>query len=531
MKQFEVKRKQIEYLSKAFEIVLFLAIERKLGLEGSGFFLVPLMLFFLFWTFVGENLPDVLAKLIRIRRAKGQFKSVQNIRWFSMICQIFMGALGTILMLTVGTALGEKVFGCPYSSLMIWILSPLLFLRGMSYLLLGYCQGEGSELPTVVTCILRLIVIYAFGIVLGSTSGEYGEKVSALLKVERYSAMYAGAGWCLAIVMAELVVILFLFFSFLGTRRRRQRGETESMRASVSFQGYVGACSRNMIFRSLIGFMELFPIAIGMMIFYHREGATSPLTYGTYFVGYFAVCLLLYRLLNAVAVPFWSKVAGFYKNDEVRLGRVCFHGGIHLIFSLALILCVCVSTMPAQVGALAGFTSPNLVKLVFQGSFWMLFASLGFYFSRMLMRFGKNALAVGMGVLSNVLFVMMFTILWTDEKMGLLALMYAGLISSAIYSVLLGAICVQILGGKMNWFKVVLLPLGVAAAVGILQALCVKFLGDHVESIFIVLIVGGVGFLAYYSVLVLLRNFSEEELSVIPFGGALLALGKMMGIY
>ena len=164
MRQFEIKRKQIEYLSMALEIVLLLAIERKLKLEGMGFFLIPIMLFAVAWTFVGESLPEVLAKLIRIRRSKGQHKSVKNIHRYSLICQIALGAIGTILMLTVGTYLAETVCVCPFASLMVWILSPLLFLRSMSSLLLGYCQGEGFELPAVIVCILRIVVIYGFGI-------------------------------------------------------------------------------------------------------------------------------------------------------------------------------------------------------------------------------------------------------------------------------------------------------------------------------------------------------------------------------
>ena len=531
MKQFEVKRKQIEYLSKALEVILFLAIERKLGLEGSGFFLVPLMLFAMIWNFAGEQLPDVLAKLIRVRKAKGQLKSIKNIRLFSLICQVAMGVVGTLLMLSLGTFLGENVYGCPYASLMIWILSPVIFLRGMSYLLQGYCQGEGSELPTVVTCLLRPVAIYLLGTVLGSLGGDYGLKVTGLLKQEHYTAMYVGAGWCAAITIAELVIILFLFFSFLGAKKLRAKPEQEMVKASVSFRSYVSAASKNMAFRAIVSFTELFPVCIGMIIYYHREGETAPLTYGTFFVGYFATCLLIYRLLNSVAVPFWSKIGSYFKRDELRLGRVCFQGGIHMILGLGMILAVSIAAMPAQVGALAGFTSPNLTKLVFQGSLWLVFAGLGFYFSRTLMRFGKNLLVAGIGILTDILFVMVFMILWNDEKMALLSMMYALLISEAIHCFLIGAIATQMLGCRLNWFRTVLLPIGLAVAIGILQALCVKFMGEHLESIFVVIIVGGAGFIAYWCILILLRNFSEEELSVSPFGKSIKVFGDMMGIY
>jgi len=530
MKQFEVQRKQIEYVSKALEIVLFLVIKKKLGLEGSGIFLIPLMIFIVLWSFVGECLPDVLARMIRIRRNKGQYKSIVSIRLYAFVVQAFLGILGSFVMLTFGTYLGEKVFGCPYASIMIWVLSPLLFLRGISSLLLGYCSGEGFELPAVIVSLLRVVVTYGFGIVLGAVSGDYGAKVSSLLKEERYVSMYVGEGWCVAMDMAELVIILFLFFSFLGCKKSKNKAEYEATKASTSFQGYVSALFFNKVFRALVVFTEAFPIAFGMMSYYKRVGGDAPVKYGTFFVGYLAVCLICIRLLNAVAVPFWSKVASYVKQDEVRLGRMVFHAGIHLVLALGLILCACVTTMPSQLGALAGFTSPNIVGVVSQGSALIVFASLGFYFSRMLMRFKKNLIAAGMGIMMDVIFVMTFSMMWKDGKMDLMALTYAGMISYAAYMFMLGAICVRIIGGRIDWTRSIILPAFIAFGVGVIQALGVKLLGDKLESLYVVIMIGGVGFVAYWCVLAFLKNFTKEELSVMPFGKVLKSLGSMLGI-
>ena len=73
--------------------------------------------------------------------------------------------------------------------------------------------------------------------------------------------------------------------------------------------------------------------------------------------------------------------------------------------------------------------------------------------------------------------------------------------------------------------------MGIAIAIGILQALCVKFLGEHLEGPYVVVFIGGIGFFAYWCILLLLRNFSEEELSVIPFGNILLSIGKLISAF
>lgn len=531
MKKFEIKRKQIEYLSKVLELVLFLIIERSLGLEGSGFFLVTLMIFTLLWTFFGEGLPDALGKIIRVRRSKGQFKSIRSIRIIAFFCQLVMGAIGSLLMLSVGTVLGEKVFLCPYASLLVWILSPLLFLRGLTFLFLGFCQGEGFELPAVVTCIARQIAVYCLGTVFGAMTGAYGEKVSLLLKQEHFTYMYTAAGWCAAYVVAELIMLAFVFISFLGKRRRKQEGEMEGMKASVTVSGYVSAIFRGMVFKVAVRFLELFPVAIGMMIFYHREGEKAPLSYGTYFVGYFAVCLMVYYLLCSISVPFWGKVYSFIRQDDKRLGRLTFHGGMHLLLILGLAFSVSIAMMPSQVGGLAGFTSPNLVKVVVPGSFWILFMSLAFYFSRMLMRLKKDVLCIGLAALCDILHLMVFLVFWKDEKMGILALMYAGLIATAVYASLLGAICIQMIGGRVNWLQVFWLPIIGAAVMGGVQYVCGKLFGMFLKDLYMVVGVGIVTILIYLSGLLMIRDFGEEELSVIPFGKFFLSFGKMLGTY
>lgn len=531
MKQFEVVRKQIEYVSKALEIVLFLIMERSLGLEGSGFFLVSLMTFSMLWLFFGEYLPDALAKLIRVRRSKGQHNSVREIRFIAFFCQLFMGILGSLIMLALGTLLADKVYLCTYAELMIWILSPVIFLRGMTFLFLGFCQGEGYELPAVITCIARPIAIYGIGSAISIMTGNYGEKVSAVLKQERFTPMYTATGWSIAFVLAELLMLAIVIVSFIGTKRKNQNRDEDSLRASVSVQGYVGALFRNVKYKILIRFLEMFPIVIGMMIFFHKEKEKAPLTYGTYFVGYFAICLIAYYLMCAVIVPFWGRVYGHNKQGEKRLARITFHGGIHLVFVLAGAISVSIAMLPSQFGGLAGFTSPQLVKVVVPGSFWILFMSLAFYFSRMMMRMKKNLLCVCTAALCDILFLMLFLIFGKDEKMGILALVYACLISSAVYALMLAGLTISIIGGKVKWLQVLWIPAIGVAIMGGIQYICVKFLGMYIKDLFIVVGVGGLGIFFYLCGLLFAKNFDEEELSLIGSGKFLFGLGKMLGVF
>ena len=74
-----------------------------------------------------------------------------------MLFQIAEGLLGTVLCMSLGWILLEKVFLVPYGSMILWILSPALFLRCIQSVFLGYFQSEGSEMPSAVSSVLRQV--------------------------------------------------------------------------------------------------------------------------------------------------------------------------------------------------------------------------------------------------------------------------------------------------------------------------------------------------------------------------------------
>ena len=126
---------------------------------------------------------------------------------------------------------------------------------------------------------------------------------------------------------------------------------------------------------------------------------------------------------------------------------------------------------------------------------------------------------------------MLFLIFSKDGKMGILALMYASLLSAVVYALMLAALCVSVIGGKANWFQIIGLPAVGLAIMGGIQYVCVKFMGMYLKDLFIVVGVGGLGIFFYLCGLLFARNFDEEELSLIGSGKFLFGLGKMLGVF
>ena len=118
MRQLEVKRKQIEYLAYAAEILILWAIGHRIGMEGAGFFLIPWMMYLFLWILVGEQLPDALGRMIRLRCSKGQYMSVEKIKKMAVIRQLVIAGIAAGAMFFLGPFIAENWFHCTYSKWM-----------------------------------------------------------------------------------------------------------------------------------------------------------------------------------------------------------------------------------------------------------------------------------------------------------------------------------------------------------------------------------------------------------------------------
>lgn len=100
---------------------------KSIGDNGMGYLAAAVLVFALFWVLTGKNLPDRMGRMLRGRNARGQYRNVSRMRKNMMLFQIAEGLLGTVLCMSLGWILLEKVFLVPYGSMILWILSPALF--------------------------------------------------------------------------------------------------------------------------------------------------------------------------------------------------------------------------------------------------------------------------------------------------------------------------------------------------------------------------------------------------------------------
>lgn len=535
MNRAEVKRRQAKALAEIFTWITLSVAGNLTGNNGVTYIAVAYEIFLVMWLLVGGGLTDSLGRLLRNRNNKGQYKNAAKMRNFSFAFQAAAGALGGIILLIVAQTAAEFVFKVRYSALLVMVLAPAVFLRSVSSVLLGYFQGEGSEFPTAVAGILRPLLVLGFGHLFAGSLKGYGEQVSGLLNQGNFTAMYTGAGIAAAIDVAEVFIVILLFLLYKISSRRRKRLKPESgMRITDSSMDCLRYLYGSRWSGFMTGLLAFMPLPLGWLFFGKSvlEEDIAAAEYGIYVGKYLTVCGILVSLISIVALPVIGKGLAFLKKEEQRFARTAFQSGIHVCFVYGIFAAVFVGIMGEQ---LAGFLRPDdsdiAVKMFQGGSAMILAAVLSRYFIRVLLALGKKYLVIWSFAVGDVLFVISLTVLLNVGKTGILSLVYSGFISAGIVCVLSGMLLYRQMRLRADWLRNLIMPL---AAGGVSGLACVMLRGvftPHLGNLVTVIVLLAIFSAIYWILLLLTRNFREQELEYIPGGKILNMLGQMLRVY
>lgn len=535
MNRAEINRKQMEAFAEILTWITLSVAGRLTGSNGVTYIVVAHMIFLPVWLFVGGGLADSLGRLLRNRSNKGQYKNAEKMRNFTLSFQTGLGASGFFLLLIVAQPAAEAFFKARYSVLILMALAPTVFLRSVSSVLLGYFQGEGSEFPTAATSILRQLLILGFGYLFAGGLMKYGEQVSGLLKQDNFTAMYGSVGIAAAVTVSEVFIVMFLFLFYRVSGRRRKRTKPESgMRTTDSSMDCLRSLygSRwNEILARLFAFL---PLPLGWLFYAKsvQEEDTAALEYGMYMDKYLVVCGILISLITIVVLPVIGKGLVSLKKEEQRFARSAFQSGVHLCVVHGIFAAFFIGSLGEQ---LAGFLCPdggeNVRKMFQGGGALILSAALTGYFAKVLSSLGKKYILVWSFAAGDVLFAVLAAVLLNIGKVDILALVYSSFLSGGVVCILLGVFVYRQLRMRIDWMRILVIPLiagSVSGLAGILlKGIFAPHLGNLVTMIVMLVISGAI----YWILLLLARNFREQELESIPGGKILNLFGQMLRVY
>ncbi len=532
MRQIEIKKRQMEMASYVLGLIVLLILGNVLGDNGVAYAAIAVECFLLFWTFTGRTLADVLGKLLRTRSSKGQYKNAIKLRRSALVLEGFLGIVGSFVLFLLAESLGEGLFGLTYSVVIIKIMAPVIFVRTMSELLLGYFQGEGTELPSVISCVARQILILGFSLVFANWFKAYGSKVSSLLRQDNFTAMYAGMGVALAILMTEILILVFLFLVQRGGHRRERRNSGEGMRTTDTFTGNIAILCGNMLSEVLIVFLGTLPVWMGAIFFRKSITDIAELNdYGLLMGKFFPLVGVLIILGCMMLVGNCYKTASCVRREEQRFARGHFQGGLHMAVVYSVFITVFTAILAPQIAELlCQDAAESVEEMIRYGSVSIVLVIVAFYLSELLQMLGNRFYVPGLLAVYNLVYAATMALL-LNGKSGVGALVYAALISGVVYVAGAGALLLLKFRLNVDWLQTVAVPAALSCAIGLIAMVIAKGITPHLGNLLTIVLCVLFGNVLYWVVLMLLRNFREQELSFVPCGKIIHIIGKMFRIY
>lgn len=531
MNSNELKRRKIQSFADMIALATVLVVGGMAGDKGMTYMAAAVLAYAVLWALYSGNTADTLGKLLRIRNVKGQYKSADALRRNVMLFQLAVGMIVTVAFVFGAGIVGEKLFHVQYSTFLMMLLAPALLLRGVSSILMGFCQGESAELPTAVASVLRRIFILIFSLIFCRGLGSYGQKVSDLLGPENFASMYVGAGAVLAMNVSEIFVIIFLLVMRKVVRHSKRREPSAGMRSAESFIEAVHNFTVNRAPYFAVQLLLLLPVVLGFL-FFQKSSAdweAGMADYGVFCGKYLVLSGFIIVLMSVIFIQICSKTVVALRKGEQRFARVIFQSGIHIIVVDSLFLAGILAVMAEQVVNLLN-SGEAAAKLLRGGALIIPFAALALYFARFLMLTGKSLLVLGVLLISDIVYVLSMTLFLNVWKAGILALVYAGIMGGAVCCILLGVIiCRQLRIGSM-WLQTFIVPAGAACVVGLLCMLLTKILLPHLGDAVVLIVCSVVSWAVYWVILLFARNFNDQELEYIPGGKWIASFGQMFHV-
>lgn len=527
MNQMEVKRRQIQYFSYALACINIWVFGKNIGNNGLGYLAAAILVYSLFWVLTGKNLSDRMSRILRGRNARGQYRNVSRMRKNMMLFEIVEGLFGTLLCMTLGWFLLEKVFRVPYGSMILWILSPTLFLRCIQSVFLGYFQSEGSEMPSAVSSVLRQVFFLGLGLLFLGIFKAYGVKVSLLLKREDFTSMYGCMGIALGMLISEVLVLLFVFVIYRGSMSGRREPES-GMKGTDSFFVLLRTLLWNMGGDILKDILLLLSLWIGLLLFQKQSADiySSVSTYGIFMGRYIVTMLLPAIIFCAGILPGIARTGSHMRKKEERYAKTAFQAGMQGAIVHGLFFTALFAVLAAPLGQALDATAGTLAGEAFTtGSSLLLWLLLLFYFSGILeIRGEKHLIFAGYGILDMVSIISLVVLLNAGNTITALSLSLV--LGTAAGAVTLGIFSCLRMKSWPDLLRTLAIPAGSCCACGLLAFGLEKIFLPHLGAVVTILLELVITGLVYWFLLFALRCFRGQDFAYISGGKILRAFGK-----
>lgn len=524
-------------ISRLIGLCYRMPLQRTIGDAGMGYYSAAFQIYSIMLIISSYSLPTAVSKLVAARIAKGQYKNARKIYRGALLFALISGGTTCLIVLFGADWLAGTMMSLPNSAIALRVLAPTLLIVAVMGVIRGYFQGNGTMTPTAISQLAEQIVNAIVSVVAAIALFNYGTKVSAVLRDNRYAAAYGAAGGTLGTgagaLFGLIILVIMLIASNMVVNRKIRKDPT---RVTESY---------GKIFRVLI--LTIMPIILSTTIYnisdtldqgifnylMDKKGFTDMKAawWGIFSTKYKVLTNVPVALASAMGASMMPSLTTCVEQGEIKVARHKIATAMRFTMILSI---------PCAVG-LAVLGKP-IIAMLFSGEIDL---------PAQLLKFGSISVVLyGMSTLSN-------GILQGIDKMNVpvrnaaialvlhLGVLYLTLdvMDLKLYGVVIACIFFGLVMCILNWLSIkrylkyrqeinrtFVIPFIASIIMGIICWLTNFVLCKFISSILSVLIAILLGVIVYFMVLVKLRGVKESEIRSLPGGGIIAGIGHVLHI-
>ena len=523
MKNYIFKKKTgtIALMISVFSIFLY---RYMLTDTGIGYMACSYLICALVWCVLGEGLSDVTARMVRAKLAKGQKNNAMNILSVSFVNQLVLGIAGAVLCSALNFSLMSGMIGLPKGRFLGLYLSAFFFFRMLNEYFYGYVSVSSGERAIGIASILRELFRVISGLIFMNMMYDKGVISAALLMDPDLKYIYAVAGLFIGFSVSELLIFIFMFIVRLGSRIK-----SVSDYDSYAIRDNVPRIFFNIWKKRTGSIVHGMAFCIFMIAAVSRAGdaAVLGLSASALFVP-FAISSLVSSYSGTAASVSWVSTV---RKNEKGLARSYFDFGVHIVV-IASVFCTAFVASVSKLVNKVLITDPGVsltTELILITAASIFFSIAHFCDQLCSMRDDRISRIISDAV-SCLAAILAVRISSGKDHSFYMAFMISLLVYSVTNMIIWCALTYVRMGMVFDPFRNILLPVVSGAVTAIFLLLITNAAAAHLGNLFTMVMCIPIGLIIYHSVLLLLKNYTDSELKLMPFGNIIYSLGQILKV-
>ena len=528
-------------ISRMIGLVYRIVLANILGDYGNDYYSGAYSVYNILLLISSYSLPLAVSKLISARVAKKQYRNAMRILKAALMFAVTSGLIVCLICFFGADFITKYVIATPMSYFALRMLAPTLFIVAVMGVIRGYFQGLGTMVPTATSQIIEQIVNAAGSIIGAMLLSAYGLKVGAVLgKPEQYSAAYGASGGTFGTGIGAffaLIFLCFILFSYKNVIKRQvKKDKTKNIESYSSIYGVLFLTIVPVILSTTIYNISDFldqAVFKRIMIILGESVEVRSSSWGIYsaeVLTLLSVPITIASALSSSVIP--SLTAALANNDRVLVKKK-ISTAIRFIMVISIPCAIGMGVLASPILRLTYSDARDLpANMIRIGAISIVFYSLSTLMNGILQGINKMFTPIKNAIIALIIHVITLVGCMMLFHIGI----YAVVISSIVFSFLM---CVfnshaisKALRYRQEVLKTIIIPSISGAIMGGIVFLSYTGIYMILEINSIATIVSIlIGVLVYGLLLLVFKEFSEEELLGLPKGRFLLKIAKKLHFY